>query len=90
MNVTSATQSFSSFDRPRGAQDPASNAHGALPTESFVRSSGSNPMAEMAKLRDLAAGRNAYGDNAGVGSAVERGGDLSPAEVPLICCYAVE
>ena len=59
------------------------------PGESFAPSS-NNPMAEIAKLRDLANARNPYGDNAGVGSTVERGGDLRPEEIPLMCCYAVE
>ncbi len=88
MNVT-ATQNFITRDHSRGGQKPASTDNVALPKESFVPSSG-NPMAEIAKLRELAAGRNPYGDNAGVGSAVERGGDLRPEEIPMICCYAVE
>lgn len=59
------------------------------PTESFEQGSG-NPMADIAKLRDAASTSKPYGDNAGVGSTVERGGDLAPEEIPLICCYALE
>lgn len=86
LNQTRTSQTGSAI---RSQNQPSPAKPEATPTESFVSGS-ENPMADIAKLRDTATGRNPYGDNAGVGSSVERGSDLNPVELPLMCCYALE